>query len=400
MQHQYTGQAHPPAFTMSQVPTTLPPLLRYRAFPVEKGKKKPAVTGWKAAPTDAAERDREERKYCRKFAENPVGLRLGLYLGIWLVVVDLDALQHLTDYLTGVLEKWPWRVLSYRGYHCYGTPPEDMRYAKKRYSWGEYLTAGDFVMAPGSQHPSGVLYDPAPGFGQGPPPRFPAELLRDLGLRGASRWPPRSPPVPKPPALRPTRARTPRPRPLPPGGGDYTKPTTPAGSLGNALFEDLSHEAYRLWPDRQPRPCTLEEWTGQVVKLAIEMAETMGFTDDAAVLDTAERVAEWIWDHFDRSTYRGQSPENKGRPGTAQYSHLPYTEERRRSARYGQLKGAENRRARKVGKDDEVRRLASLGLSQRQIAAKTGVPKSTVQGILARVPGIAATRAEIERALR
>ena len=137
-----------------------------------------------------------------------------------------------------------------------------------------------------------------------------------------------------------------------------------------------------------------------MAKLAIEIAETMGFTDDAAVLDTAERVAEWIWDNFDHSTSRGQSPKNKGRPGTAQYSHLPYTEERRRSARYGQLKGAENRRARKVEKDGEVRRLASLGLSQREIAAETGVPKSTVQGILARPPGIAATGDEIERALR
>ena len=198
MQDQYTGQAHPPAFTMSQVPTTLPPFLRYRAFPVEKGKKKPAVTGWNLAPTDDAERDREERHYCRKFAENPVGLRLGLYLGIWLVVLDLDALQHLTDYLTGVLENWPWRVLSYRGYHCYGTPPEDMRYAQKGYPWGEYLTAGDFVMAPGSLHPSGSLYTAAPGFGQGRAPKFPAELLRDLGLTGASRLPPRSPQSPRP----------------------------------------------------------------------------------------------------------------------------------------------------------------------------------------------------------
>ena len=69
-----------------------------------------------------------------------------------------------------------------------------------------------------------------------------------------------------------------------------------------------------------------------MVNVAIDMAETLEFTDDAAVLDTAERVAEWIWDNFNQSSYRSLSPKKSASQGTARYSHLPDAEERRRIA--------------------------------------------------------------------
>ena len=137
-----------------------------------------------------------------------------------------------------------------------------------------------------------------------------------------------------------------------------------------------------------------------MVNVAIDMAGTLEFTVDAAVLNTAERVAEWIWDKFNHSSYRSLSPKKSASQGTARYSHLPDAEERRRIARYDQLKGAENRRARNIVRDEEIRRLAGLGLSQRQIVVETGVPRSTVQDVLKRAPGIAATPAELDRALR
>ena len=384
MRIQYTPCSEAAPLTMATVSDRLPPFLQLRIFPVVSGTKKPAVARWQKPRKTSHGRKRIVKDYITRFPDNPVGIRLGWDYDTlsYLVVIDIDRPDQLTDHQLSVLEKWAWVVWTHRGMHCYGTPPEDMRYAEKKYPWGEYLPGGSFVMAPGTLHPTGSRYDAGAGFGKGPVPRFSAELLNDLGLRNPS----------------PHHLRQPH---GPSRGDDYSKPATLAGgSPGIKFFEDLRHAAYRLWPDRQPRPCTLADWTGHVVDVAIHMAENLGVRDDVAVLDSAERVAEWIWDKFDHDLYRSRSPRASAPQSTARYSHLSDAEEVGRIARYHQLKGAENRRARSAPRDEEIRRLAGLGLPQRRIAAQTGIPRSTVQGVLKRTPGIAATRAELDRALR
>lgn len=69
-----------------------------------------------------------------------------------------------------------WAVATARGYHLYGGGATRCGVRP----WGEIKGAGGFVLAPGSTHHTGAIYEALPGFGHGDQlPLFPADVLDD-----------------------------------------------------------------------------------------------------------------------------------------------------------------------------------------------------------------------------
>ena len=152
MQLEYIPCSESAPLTMATIPAGLHPFLYHRAFPVKPGTREPEVKRWQIPRKTRHGREKLLMHYITKFPNSSVGIQLGWDYATLshVAVIDIDRPDQLSEYLVSVLEKRPWVVRTRRGMHCYGTPPENMRYAEKGYPWGEYLTGGNFVMAPGA----------------------------------------------------------------------------------------------------------------------------------------------------------------------------------------------------------------------------------------------------------
>ena len=358
MRKQYILCSEAAPLIMATVSDGLPPCLQPRTFPVEPGTKKPAVKKWQKSLKTRHGQEEQMRRYIRDFPNSTVGIRLG-----WdyatnsnLAVIDIDKPDALTEHQLNVLEKWPWLVRTRRGIHCYGLLPHGV-VMEKNYAWGEFLSEGAFVMAPGTLHPTGIQYRPSPHFGKGNIPTFSPELLEDLAK--ATR--PSDPPCPAPPHT-PTIGKPDT------FGGAWT------GSPNPALFEMLRHWAYK-----QPRPATQEEWRQTIVTKGLEMAAAMpdrSGINDQAVIGMAGRIASWTWKY--------RRPAN---PFSTTDSEVQKERNRRSIA---------SRRARVAERNERVLELHAKGWSVRSIASTMQIGKSTVGDVvkIAKLGGITATLEE------
>ena len=358
MRKHYIPCSETAPLTVATVSDGLPPSLQARVFPAKTGTKEPAVKRWQKSWKTPQKRKRMMLEYITDFAHNPVGIRLGwdYATNLNLTVIDIDKPDALTEHQLNVLEKWPWLVWTQRGMHCYGLLPHGV-VMEKRHDWGEFLSEGAFVMAPGTLHPTGIQYRPSLHFGKGNIPTFSPELLEDLAK-----------------ATRPSDPSCP----APPHTTTIGKPDTGVGawtgSPNPALFDMLRHWAYK-----QPRPATQEEWRQTIVTKGLEMAAAMpdrSGINDKVVIDMAGRIASWTW--------KFRRPAN---PFATTDSEVQKERNRRSIA---------SRRARVADRNKKVLELHAKGWSLRAIASEMKMGKSSVADVIrnAKVRGTAATPEE------
>lgn len=132
----------------------------WAVIPVKPGDKLPASEhGSKDATTDPV----QIREWWRRWKNANVGIATGIVSGIWVLDIDGDAGRASLVELEAAHGALPatLRVQTARGWHLYWRHPQG---ARVRNGAGvrpglDVRGAGGYVVAPGSQHPSGMTYE-------------------------------------------------------------------------------------------------------------------------------------------------------------------------------------------------------------------------------------------------
>ena len=147
------------------------------------------------------------------------------------------------------------------------------------------------------------------------------------------------------------------------------RPTGPAADVSHlqpGKRNDGLFDAVRLWAYREPRGSSWERWAAHVADQALGMAKSIpnrqGF-DDAEVITIALSVARWTWTH---------QTSNRPRTVPAWFTHDSDAQRRRQVAQ------VQARHETREPLDIAICQLHHQGLSQREIAAQTGISQRSV----------------------
>ena len=248
-----------------------------------------------------------------------------------LIVLDVDDVDAAPDWVHD-LEAFPWRVSTRRGVHLYSWTGEPLR--TRHLPWGDVLATRSYAVSWQSDR----SYTPAPGFGLGQIPLWPASILADLDRTDASDTPQQVIPRPDPPQDAPSasgRRRTP------------SRVSLPVGHRNAGLFDRLLVQAGRDADIRgdTARLTGLARWHNAALAAPLP---------DSEVVKLAGSV----------STYSA--------------SWGASTDAYRERQRARQRIGVQNRRQRNADRDASIVRLAESGESWTTIALTLAISRSTV----------------------
>ena len=245
-----------------------------------------------------------------------------------LIVLDVDDVDAAPDWVHD-RKAFPWRVSTRRGVHLYSWTGEPLR--TRHLPWGDVLATRSYAVS----WQSNRSYTPAPGFGLGQIPLWPASILADLDRTDASDTPQQVVPRPSGSGRRLTPSRA----------------DIPIGGRNDGLFRRLLLQAGR---DRGVRG-DVARLTGQARWINEGLTAPL---PDREVTKVAASVAGYSagWER-----------------STAAY--------RERQRARGQRSG-EARRARTGDRDASIVAMRAAGLSVSAIARQVGVTTRTVYRII------------------
>jgi hypothetical protein len=123
----------------------------YQFFPLPPGKKAPPPTGWRTNPALTLEQ-------CLTILGQ--GGNLGIRLRATDLIVDVDY-RNGGDHTVLGFDIWNYpMVKTPGGLHIYMSKPESLKIHKNvsAFPGVDFLTAGSYVVSPGSTHPNGGAY--------------------------------------------------------------------------------------------------------------------------------------------------------------------------------------------------------------------------------------------------
>jgi len=126
--------------------------LGFSVFPLKPKSKEPMFGSWLKYQTEHASEEQIEKWYANK--ELNIAIVCGTISGI--VVIDVD---NQTNLPLGVEFPVTSVARTARGHHYYYRLKEGQKVKSSKHNWGEVRSDGNYVVAPYSVHPSGVMYE-------------------------------------------------------------------------------------------------------------------------------------------------------------------------------------------------------------------------------------------------